>query len=222
MINSTTFSDKVPGCKILDGEGGTVLSNPDVASLSIPNTSATVTYSNWDDQYYLCKDTNGVERTSGTVELWVKAATAKTFARILDARITGGYAFLLGLDGSSGTNPSILFRHLKSDGTRDNQRLTFDKEVTDGKWHHWAFTFQPNASDSTKSDIAFYLDHVQIGNTQTLNGRVAYDDTLCFAIGEGGSSFTGLIDEVRISDSVLAPSQFLHCVKDSGLVIIIR
>ena len=50
VINSATFSDKVPGCKILDGEGGTVLSNPDVASLSIPNTSATVTYSNWDDQ----------------------------------------------------------------------------------------------------------------------------------------------------------------------------
>ena len=221
VINSATFCDDVPGYKITDGEGGAVLSKPDVASLSLPSTSANVVWSNWDDLYYLRKDANGNERTSGTVELWVKAATAKTFARILDARITGGYAFLLGLDGSTGTNPSILFRHLKSDGTRENQRVTFDKEVTDGKWHHWAFTFQPNASDSTKSDIAFYLDHVQIGNTQTLNGRVAYDDTLTFAIGEGGSSFTGLIDEVRISDCVLAPSEFLRAEKP-GLTIIFR
>ena len=123
---------------------------------------------------------------------------------------------------SNGGKPSVFFRYLKTDGTRDNQRLTFDKEVTDGKWHHWAFTFQPNASDSTKSDIAFYLDHDQLGTVQTLPGRVAYDDTLRFAIGEGGSSFTGLIDEVRISDCVLAPSEFLHAEKRQGLSIIVK
>ena len=57
---------------------------------------------------------------------------------------------------------------------------------------------------------------------QTLPGRVAYDDTLRFAIGEGGSSFTGLIDEVRISDCVLAPSEFLHAEKRQGLSIIVK
>ena len=66
VINSATFSDNVPGYKITDGEGGTVLSKPDVASLSIPSTSANVVWSNWDDQYYLRKDTNGVERARTT------------------------------------------------------------------------------------------------------------------------------------------------------------
>lgn len=229
VINSATFSDNVPGYKITDGEGGTVLSKPDVASLSIPSTSANVVWSNWDDQYYLRKDANGVERTSGTVELWVKGSVKKTYAAILDAKMTANGAYndnlhvwRLGYDAYDGGKPSVLFRYLKTDGTRDNQRLTFDKEVTDGKWHHWAFTFQPNASDSTKSDIAFYLDHVQIGNTQTLNGRVAYDDTLRFAIGEGGASATALIDEVRISDCVLTPAQFLRAENQPGLTIIFR
>jgi hypothetical protein len=127
----------------------------------------------------------------------------------------------LGYDESDGGKPSVFFHYLKTDGTRDKQRLTFDKEVTDGRWHHWAFTFQPNASDSTKSDIAFYLDHVRLGSIQTLPGRVAYDDTLRFAIGEGGSSFTGLIDEVRISDCVLASSEFLRAEKP-GLTILVK
>ena len=229
VINSATFSDDVPGYKIIDGEGGAVLSKPDVASLSIPSTSANVVWSNWDDQYYLRKDTNGVERTSGTVELWVKGSVKKTYAGILDAKMTANGAYndnlhiwRLGYDASNGGKPSVLFRYLKTDGTRDNQRLTFDKEVTDGKWHHWAFTFQPNASDSTKSDIAFYLDHDQLGTVQTLPGRVAYDDTLRFAIGEGGSSFTGLIDELRISDCVLTPAQFLRAEKQPGFSIIVK
>lgn len=229
VINSATFSDNVPGYKITDGEGGTVLSKPDVASLSIPSKDASVTWSDWFDQYYLRKDTNGVERASGTVELWVKGSVKKTFAAILDAKMTANgtyndnlHAWRLGYDGSEGGKPYVLFRYLKTDGTRDNQRLTFDKEVTDGKWHHWAFTFQPNASDSTKSDIAFYLDHDQLGTVQTLPGRVAYDDTLRFTIGEAGSSFTGLIDELRISDCVLTPAQFLRAEKEPGLTIIFR
>ncbi len=225
--NNLTFSDDVPGYKITDGEGGSVLSKPDVKSLSVP--SAAFTYSNWDDLYYLRKDANGKERTSGTVELWVKGSVKKTYAAILDAKISanGNYndnlhAWRLGYDANDGGKPSVLFRYLKTDGSRDNQRLTFDPGVTDGKWHHWAFTFQPNASDPTKSDIAFYLDHDQLGAVQTLPGRVAYDDTLRFAIGEGGSSFTGLIDELRISDCVLTPAQFLRAEKEPGLTIIFR
>ena len=229
-ISGPTFSDKVPGYKILDGEGGTVLSKPDIASLSIATQDNTVMWSGWEDQYYLRYDTNGVERTSGTVELWVKATAAKTYGVILDAKFTvnGTYgdnmhAWKLGFDGTTGRNPSILFRYLKSDGTRDNQRLNFDVDVIDGKWHHWAFMFAPNASDSTKSDVAFYLDYEQVGSTQTLNGRVAYDDTLRFAIGEGGASVPGtMIDEVRISDCVLTPEQFLHSTRMSGLSIIVR
>jgi hypothetical protein len=228
VMNGATFSNNVPGYKITEGEGGSVLSKPNVASLSVPNTSASVTWSGWQDLYYLRKDTYGNERTSGTVELWVKGNTKKTFAAILDAKITanGAYndnlhAWKLGYDANDGGKPSVLFRYLKADGTRDNQRLTFDKVVTDGKWHHWAFTFRPNAADPTKSDIAFYLDYVQLGTVQTLPGRVAYDDTLRFAIGEGGSSFTGLIDEVRISDCVLAPSEFLRAEKP-GFMMILR
>ena len=228
VMNGATFSNNVPGYKITDGEGGPVLSKPNVASLSVPNTSAFITWGGWEDQYYLRKDINGNERSSGTVELWVKGNTKKTFAAILDAKMTedGAYSdnlhiWRLGYDESYGGKPSVFFHYLKTDGTRDKQRLTFDKEVTDGKWHHWAFTFKPNAADPTKSDIAFYLDHVQLGSIQTLPGRVAYDDTLRFAIGEGGSSFTGLIDEVRISDCVLAPSEFLRAEKP-GFMMILR
>ena len=228
-ISGPTFSDKVPGYKIIDGEGGAVLSKPDVASLSIPSTGANVAWSNWDDQYYLRKDTNGNERTSGTVELWVKGSVKKTFAAILDAKITANgtyednlHAWRLAYDANDGGKPSVFFNYLKTDGTRDKQRLTFDKEVTDGMWHHWAFTFQPNASDPAKSDIAFYFDHAPLGAVQTLPGRVAYDDTLRFAIGEVGMSFTGLIDEVRISDCVLTPAQFLRATKQPGLAIIVK
>ena len=230
-ISSPTFSEKVPGYKITDGEGGAVLSNPNVASLSIPDTTSTpVAWFNWEDLYYLRKDINGNERTSGTVELWVKGNTKKPFGVILDAQFTANgkyddnfHAWKLGYDKDSGGKPSVLFRYLKADGTREDMRLTFNKEVTDDKWHHWAFTFQPNTVDPTKSDVTFYLDYVQLGDVQTLPGRVAYDDTLRFSIGEDGAyNIIGLLDEVRISSSVLSPLEFLRAVKRPGLSLFIR
>ncbi len=222
---SLTFSDDVPGYKITDGEGGSVLSKPDVKSLSVP--SAAFTWSNWDDLYYLRKDASGNERTSGTVELWVKTeiTTAQPFKTILNAKLNQDVAWRLGFP-SDGKNPSVLFYPLKGNTRLTADRKTFTVDggngVTDGKWHHWAFTFQPNASDSTKSDIDFYLDYKKVGSTQTLGGRVAYDDSLNFSISQGGSNFAGLIDEVRISDCVLDPSEFLRAENQPGLTIIFR
>ena len=222
--SSLTFSDDVPGYKITDGEGGSVLSKPDVKSLSVP--SSAFTWSNWSDQYFLRMDTNGNERTSGTVELWVKVAEAKRWGVILNAKLTSNSAWRLGLDSIDGKNPSVLFYPLNGN-TRTDERKNFIVDSTDGiidgKWHHWAFTFQPNASDPTKSDIDFYFDYNKIGSTYTLTkGRVAYDDSLMFSISLGGSNVAALIDEVRISDCVLDPSEFLRAEKQQGLILIFR
>ena len=216
-----SFSDSVPGIKILDGDGGTVISQ--LKGTSLACATGVVTWTGWDDLYYLRKDANGCERTCGTVELWVKAGRQPAYTPILDAKLSGNnnHAWKLCFDASQGMKPSILFQHLNSNGARTNQRLTFEVEAADNKWHHWAFTFEPNAAEPSKSDICFYFDYGKIGTTQTLEGRVAYDDTMTFSVNEAGQNFNGLIDEVRVSGCVLDPAGFLRSQKP-GFVMVVR
>lgn len=74
-----------------------------------------------------------------------------------------------------------------------------------------------------------YIDYEQVA-TQTCDGPLLLENNGYFDLrfaGQHGSSsskknYGGLIDELRISDVALEPSQFLHAENPSGLTIIFR
>ena len=84
-------------------------------------------------------------------------------------------------------------------------KLAGSKSILDGRWHHIAFT-------ATGTTAALYVDHV-LAKSVTLTEPLFYNDTAPLYIGASRMGYYmpgGFIDEVRISDEALDPSQFLR------------
>ena len=79
------------------------------------------------------------------------------------------------------------------------------------RWHHVAVTFEPHGSEE-KTVIKFYKDHVQQGETQTVNGYLKQVDGVAQSCMGIGVKFGGWIDEFRISKGVLDVSEMLHMI----------
>ena len=95
--------------------------------------------------------------------------------------------------------------------------------VVDGKWHHYAFTFEPKSGTTDKTSVTLFYDYGKkaSGTINSLRKRVAGHKLL---IGEGTHdqpNIVGEFDAVRVTKGVLDPSQFLGRVKN-GVVILIR
>ena len=106
--------------------------------------------------------------------------------------------------------------------------ILFGTNVCDGAWHHVAFSFEPNNDrpDPTNSVMKLYIDYGEPAAVQT-QSLFKYPENLHFVLGGIGNAATdtgyfGLIDELRISDGALTPSQFLRAEKAPGLSIFIR
>ena len=100
--------------------------------------------------------------------------------------------------------------------------------VVDGKWHHYAVTFEPDEG-GTNTIVSLYYDYAKIGrrgstevgNPRTLPRRVSGHELM---IGEGSSNEPNLqfeMDAFRFSKGVLDPSKFLGRVP-KALILIVR
>ena len=107
--------------------------------------------------------------------------------------------------------------------------LPSGKLLIDGKWHHYAFTFEP-VNDGTNTLVQIFYDYknVRYGNPSrsgvTVGSRLPKRVDGRLMLGEGSSPHPNLIgefDAVRVSKGVLDPSQFLGRVR-IGAVITIR
>jgi hypothetical protein len=83
--------------------------------------------------------------------------------------------------------------------------------VVDGKWHHYAFTFEPKSGTTDKTSVTLFYDYEKknSGTINSLRKRVAGHKLM---LGEGTHdqpNLVGEFDAVRISKGVLDPSQFL-------------
>ncbi len=227
--NLPSFSDDVPGARIIDGVDGAVLAKNNTKSLSFANSK--VTWSTSDDTYYLRKTLTGDPLTAFTVEFFFKPnGTQNTWARLVNglsgSDFGSGYAYALTFsDLDSGKSLS-----LRGDGNSYGySNLDCPTDVCDGKWHHAAITVAPNTGDSTKSDVTFHLDYGTenggwTGTATSTKALVTHPSNLYFVLGTGynGNGYNGLIDELRISAGVLTPSQFLRAENAPGLTIIFR
>ena len=97
--------------------------------------------------------------------------------------------------------------------------------VNDGVWHHVAFTYDKE-SGIAKVYVDYELDQT---HQLTAGGSLFYDANAStpnlhalwiggypYSDSANGRVFNGFIDEVRISDAVLEPAQFLHLVSEGS------
>ena len=220
-----TFSDDVPGARIVDGEGGAILSRNNTKSLSLANSR--VAWTNANDIYYLGKTLDGEDRTSWTVEFFMKAGSEQAaWARITSALAGGNWSSWSPyiIEYNSGSKKFAL----NGDGTNPKPSIAFSTNVCDGAWHHVAFSFEPNNDrpDPTNSVMKLYIDYGEPAAVQT-QSLFKYPENLHFVLGGIGNAATdtgyfGLIDELRISDGALTTSQFLRAEKAPGLSIFVR
>ncbi len=230
-----TYPDDVPGVVIRDGEAGEVLTKHNLKSISFPDTTehswfaygALSSVGKPMDVYYLHYDTNGVKRTAGTIEFWMKSSQtdADWDSVVLDLYKTGGAAWAVGFNG----NHQIQFGFGASVAGW-KYAIASGVNVLDGKWHHVAFTYGPNAENEAMMDVKAYVDYNCIATT-TEEGHMDLDSTNDYfdfrlggqrGHGHSEKNFGGLIDELRISDVALEPSQFLRAEHAPGFSIFIR
>ena len=105
-----------------------------------------------------------------------------------------------------------------SEGTvKSSQAVTGKSAVLDGKWHHVAMTYDAAARKAT-----WYFDYAIVGSALTLKtgetGLYIPEGTK-FLVGSNGlvsnRNFPGEVDEVRFSNTVLGPAQFMRFVYQS-------
>ncbi|MBR1586908.1 MAG: laminin G domain-containing protein [Kiritimatiellae bacterium] len=95
----------------------------------------------------------------------------------------------------------------------------------DGKWHHWAMAIAPDA-DGSNTTFTVYKDYKPYGDAVTVAGLVRHTTTgsnLSVAgTGVAGAFVHGLVNNLRISPGVLAPSEFMRFIPKAGTCIIVR
>ena len=95
--------------------------------------------------------------------------------------------------------------------------------VVDGKWHHYAFTFEPHPDVATNSYVQLFYDY-KLLNKRTMNRYRKCVAGHKLMLGEGTydqPNIVGEFDAVRISKGILDPSQFLGRTP-GGFVLIVR
>lgn len=207
--NAPAFVQDSCGTLLLDGTEGTG---------RVPNQYS----ASFDKSRVVFPESDLFEAESYTVEFWAK------FTGIVDA--DGAVA----ADSTSLAQHPPILRFVRSDSPSSFDWYIFRQKgnanalqmsiqnsypswtlpniVVDGKWHHYAFTFQPMSGDDTKTSVQFFYDY-EPDAMQTVNARIPYS----FAghklmIGEGSTSEPNLqfeMDALRFSKGVLSPSRFL-------------
>ena len=108
------------------------------------------------------------------------------------------------------------------DGTTYNHHdVVVNSTLADGRWHHWALTF--DGSSGTQTVVKFYRDYTQIG-TCTASHLINYPSGV-HTLSIGGTSnnpchIHGNYDELRVSEGVLPTSAFLRALPNGTMVIV--
>ncbi len=99
----------------------------------------------------------------------------------------------------------------------NNQTLTGPAiSINDGEWHHVALTY-----DALNGIATLFVDYDN-STSRTITGALRYSSNpLTFGNLGGGRAFDGLIDEVRLTNQVLTPSQFLYAIPEPGTLLLL-
>ena len=219
--HAPAFSGNVKPKLALDGEAGHVLKQ-NVKSLFM--NASQVRYPHFTSLY---------GKTSFTIEWFMNLSSCETNAGLL--RLSQNTTSFEGGDPAptwrvyvrKGSKRHFDFEaYANQYGSYYQKYITtwtaFPTDIDDGRWHHYAITVeQIVVSGTTKTELRLYRDYESYGSQQ-FTGFIAYpsNDDCAFTIG-ADNTFTGYMDEIRISDGVLPVASFMRSMP-TGTAIYLR
>ena len=204
------FRADVPGTNIFSGIfGGALLNANNTSSLFFTNNSATPINSGSGGYVEVTNSPTVTYPTNFTVETFVKINRHVNWTPLVGKereRQTTGTGCSWGIDMESDGRVKARFDtqplYATSPGFNEN---FYGINIEDGKWHHVAITHD----DATRL-TAIYVDYVKTQSYNTTSNIVYDAKSLFMGRGAGDSRcLDGWLDEIRISDKVLQPNQFL-------------
>lgn len=168
-------------------------------------------------------DLTGV--TKLTIEWFMLPQTSNQafiWSHTYDPLVTSGGMWAL-LNGGGADTVQTRFTESTGGGTALNAVAPVPGGSANGQWHQYAMTL--DASDGSLSAFKLYIDYVEVG-TYTSSGNPSMTELVnqVFNIGarqNGAGPFTGYIDEMRISNAILTPDQFLGAVPEPATVALL-
>ncbi|HPK37631.1 MAG TPA: LamG domain-containing protein [Kiritimatiellia bacterium] len=202
----------VPATKIYDGLFGPLLNSNNTASLYFTNAVAYPAQTNSQNGGYvevadvpslLCP-------TNFTIEFFVKIARDVDWPLLVGKARERGASWAIDIDRNNSLKLRMDTQPIDQPGTTNgfNENL-LGSNIQDGKWHHVAVTYS-----ASKKTATFYVDYEYVSSKASYAHEVTYNtNNYPLLMGRGAGSyqaFDGWLDEVRLSDVVLAPHQFLR------------
>lgn len=207
-----------PGNLTVDssGNGHTLTNTGVVSSVDVPGTSSagSASFNNTNSFMRTTSNLNLSGATKLTVEFFYKQTG--NFANDADIFFEHSGDFNSNIGGIVGSGDFIGGTNKLNAGYRvSGYLLDVVNPVSVSGWHHVAMLFDTTAaSPSANSDVVkIYRDSVLVGTDSILNStRAAFINNTFFLGARNGSNFFygGLMDQFRISDTLLAPSEFLQ------------
>jgi len=206
---------------VLDSSANSNIGNPsgeptysaDVASNPVPQTgqinSLSMSFDGVDDTVLI--PTSSALNSSGafTVEFWFNSTDTRSGQRLLVDKSHGfgdntGWAFQTQsgtgiIDFALGTSGGFL-------------AVTTNADLFDGAWYHIAGTYDGNTAE-------LFVDGISQGTTTIGTFISNTRDIRIASARNNGRFYSGEIDEIRISDTVLTTDQFLNVPEPSGVVL---
>ncbi len=197
---------------ISDGKGGPVV-NSNAGSLFFVNDRIADAPWAGGGQVAIPGAIGPAQMTSFTAEAFVKVNRHVGFPQIIGKTrdLTYGLSWSLAIN-ASGNLRARFDTQIPPDGDGNNQCFESSAFIEDGQWHHVAITY-----DYSTQHVALYRDYVKVFDGDTRHPLVT--DSGVIKVGAGDQSFDGWIDEVRLTDRVLAPTEFLYTVPRMGTII---
>jgi hypothetical protein len=204
-VNNPVFDASVPGPVIRNGVGGSVVNGNNSASVVFSGSNGiNVPFSSL------------VEPSTFTIEFFAKTNQAgypgvvvkpapNTAPHNTPGQVTWGLGFDPARDPFFRFDTTLVY----------NGAVGIAPPVSANQWHHLALSYDP----ANGGFVRLYADY-QLLFAGALGGLV-YDGVTGLRFGASGSDFSpyiGAVDEIRLSDTVLQPNQFLQAVPEPASV----
>ncbi len=195
-----------------NGNNGTLVNTTNAVSASIGKLGQSLTFDGIND-YVLTGLTSHYNQTTISAWIYPRSLGEGNLGRIIDKRENGGVETLyFALNG----NNKLIFGRKFSTSLIGNW-LTLDNSITLGTWNHVIVTF--DESSSTNKPV-FYINGVLASSTTAYNPTgTATTNTDRYIIGNRGDTtrtFDGKIDDVRIYNRIVTPTEVQTLYKAGG------
>ena len=227
--NAPTFVRESRGTLLLDGTNGTERAANDY-SVRLDTSRVVVT------------NVPFFETDAYTVEFWAKfdGIVDANGAIAADSTTLAQHAPILRLALADNANYDwFLYRanyasnylQMASSGTYGGWDVPSDL-VVDGKWHHYALTFEPDPAVATNSFVQFFYDHspvpvqLKAGGTKEKHTFPRFRKRVAghrLMIGEGTYEQPNIqmeFDALRVSKGVLTPDKFLGRTPNAFVLVV--